>query len=149
MGSELKLKNDPIMLIMFFAAGADNKITKDEIERFKQIVTFHGYWKQTSITNDLLASLAKEASDLLSIDGAQHAIKLIINQVDENMKTLALALAIEVCASDFKVVKEEVEFLRGLRKKLNIDVALAKNLEASIKIRYFTNNESKMLKIFR
>ena len=68
MGSELKLKNDPIFNHVF-SLRADNKITKEEIERFKQIVTFHGYWRQTSITNDLLASLAKEASDYYQLMG--------------------------------------------------------------------------------
>ena len=65
-----------------------------------------------------------------------HIVEAIGDNLSENEKNTGYALAVEVCASNFKMVPPETDLLEVIKKSWKIKKEIIKNVDSSVRIRY-------------
>ncbi len=65
-----------------------------------------------------------------------HIVEAIGDNLSENEKNTGYALAVEVCASNFKMVPPETDLLEVIKKNWKIKKEIIKNVDSSVRIRY-------------
>ena len=128
-----------ILELMYLAALSDGELCEIELNSITiKLKTYPlliniGTNQKNKILSDLLGTLQdKTTKDIL------NKIKEII---PDNLKKTAYAFALEVCAKDLVLHKNEISFLKYLAKLFNIDNETADALRKSIDIRYFATLE--------
>ena len=66
----------------------------------------------------------------------QHIVEIIGEQLSENDKNTAYALAVEVCASNFAIVPPENDFLDCLEIQWKIKKKIIEAVKLSSQLRY-------------
>jgi hypothetical protein len=141
----MKIKNDPIELLMMFSAAADWEIDGQELQRISNTVEHYPHWKSYGDIESRLQEIKEECQSLVDSHNSQYeAVEYICSQVDQSKKELAYAFCFEICASNLVLNKEEVEFLKEVASYLSISPEISAAISKSIQIRYFTNRMDKM-----
>ena len=70
----------------------------------------------------------------------EYIINEIGEEVDQQGKNIAYALAAEVCASNFEIVPPETNLLKKMSDTWEIDKKLKDSINTSIKLRYGIDN---------
>ena len=65
-----------------------------------------------------------------------HIVEAIGDNLSEDEKNTGYALAVEVCASNFKMVPPETDLLEVIKKSWKIKKEIIKNVDSSVRIRY-------------
>ena len=66
-------------------------------------------------------------------------LKEINDVIPDNLKETAYALALEICAKDLVMHKNEIAFMKKVAKLFGIDDATAEALKKSVDVRYFAS----------
>jgi len=141
----MKIKNDPIVLLMMFSAAADSTIDEKEKQRILNTIDHYPHWKFYGDTENILQSAREECTALIqSYNSHYEAIEHICGQVDQSKKELAYAFCFEICASNWVLNEEEEKFLKQVASYLSISPEVSTTIRKSIEIRYFTNRMDKM-----
>ena len=128
-----------ILELMYLAALSDGELCEIELNSITiKLKTYPlliniGTNQKNKILSDLLGTLQdKTTKDIL---------KEINEIIPDKLKKTAYAFALEVCAKDLVLHKNEISFLKYLAKLFNIDNETADALRKSIDVRYFATLE--------
>lgn len=122
--------------IMVLAACCDGEFTIDEIRRINAIMDCYPYFP-----NLTESSLRDIAGDCLQAGVSEKTlIKHMVSELHVDYHLPALAFAYEICAADIVIEPQEKQFLRDLKRALNISDELANAFEISIQSRYFASD---------
>ena len=113
---------------------SDHELYEIELDSIAKLVTYPLFKTVTTkrrekVLSDLLGDLPRTTTD--------EFLKEINNIIPDNLKETAYALALEVCAKDLKMHKDEIKFLKKVAKLFGISDDLAQALRKSVDVRYF------------
>lgn len=134
----MNTQEEAILKLLYMSALSDHELHEIELDSIKaKLVTYPLFKTVTTKTrekvlSDLLGDLPRTTTDEL--------LKEINNIIPDNLKETAYALALEVCAKDLKLHKDEIKFLKKVAKLFGISDDLAQALRKSVDVRYFATN---------
>ena len=131
----MNTQEEAILKLLYMSALSDHELHEIELDSIKaKLVTYPLFKTVTTkrrekVLSDLLGDLPRTTTDEL--------LKEINNIIPDNLKETAYALALEVCAKDLKMHKDEIKFLKKVAKLFGISDDLAQALRKSVDVRYF------------
>ena len=134
----MNTQEEAILKLLYMSALSDHELHEIELDSIKaKLVTYPLFKTVTTkrrekVLSDLLGDLPRTTTDEL--------LKEINNIIPDNLKETAYALALEVCAKDLKMHKDEIKFLKKVAKLFGISDDLAQALRKSVDVRYFATN---------
>lgn len=134
----MNTQEEAILKLLYMSALSDHELHEIELDSIKaKLVTYPLFKTVTTkrrekVLSDLLGDLPRTTTDEL--------LKEINNIIPDNLKETAYALALEVCAKDLKLHKDEIKFLKKVAKLFGISDDLAQALRKSVDVRYFATN---------
>ena len=127
-----------VLQILVLAASSDGDIQKEERNLINKYSEHHPYLRdiEPSEFNEIVIDVQKK----LSVGMKEEYILEDINQnISNDEKVTAYALAYEICASNFTFAPQELNFLKLIREKWKITNIDHDSIVRSIKIRYKIN----------
>ena len=131
----MNTQEEAILKLLYMTALSDQELHEIELDSIKaKLVTYPLFKTVTTkrrekVLSDLLGDLPRTTTDEL--------LKEINSIIPDNLKETAYALALEVCAKDLKMHKDEIKFLKKVAKLFGISDDLAQALRKSVDVRYF------------
>lgn len=126
---------DALVYVMVTAAAADRTVHSIESEVISGIVETLPVFAKYERTH--LASAISACKELLSSEeGLDAILGLVAGALPHGLRDTAYALAVEVAASDRKVIQEELVFLELLADRLDVPKLSIAAIEYSARVRY-------------
>ena len=124
-----------LLTILIMAASADRVIAKTENNIINTYIELYPNLKSLS-TEDI--RFARETvRELINMNGHTNFLETVGKEMSAEEKSVAYALALEVCAADFNmVIPQETDFLQLLVDKWSLNDELVKSLQQSVSLRY-------------
>lgn len=120
---------------MYLAALSDGELSDIELNSIKtKLVTYPllrniNTNQRNKILSDLLGTLQNKSTE--------DILNELNEMIPDKLKKTAYAFALEVCAKDLVLHKNEMNFIKYLAKLFNIENETAEALQKSIDVRYF------------
>ena len=135
MGQGGILSEEAILRLMYLAALSDGELCDIELNSIKTKLVTYPLLRNISTNqrNKILSDLLGTLQDRTTKD----ILKELKEKIPDKLKETAYAFALEVCAKDLVLHKDEISFLKYLAKLFNIDNETADALRKSINVRYF------------
>ncbi len=135
MGQGGILSEEAILRLMYLAALSDGELCDIELKSIEtKLVT---YPLLRNITTNKSRKIISDLLGTLQNRSTKDILKEINEIIPDKLKKTAYAFALEVCAKDLVLHKNEINFLNDLAKIFNIDNETAEALRKSIDVRYF------------
>lgn len=127
--------HDALIYAMVMASAVDRTMSDGELSRIGEIVqhlpVFDGF------ESDRLIAVAQDCTALVSgNEGLDIALETIRDTLPPRLRDTAYALAVEIVATDRRVVAEEVRLLQLLRARLSLDKLTCAAIERAAEARY-------------
>ena len=124
-----------LLTILIMAASADRVIAKTENNIINTYIELYPSLKSLS-TEDI--RFARETvRELINMNGHTNFLETVGKEMSAEEKSVAYALALEVCAADFNMaIPQETDFLQVLVDKWSLNDELVKSLKQSVSLRY-------------
>ena len=137
----MKTFEEAILKLLYMTAAADGDLHPIELDSIKtKLVTYPLLKTITSNRRE------KVLSDLLENNynkkPESEILKEINKVIPDHLKETAYAFALEICAKDLVMHKNEMTFIDKVGKLFKIDQDTANLLKKSIEIRYFRTTDS-------
>ena len=129
------LEQTALIYTMVMVSAADSNMTDEEIRTIGSIVrmrpAFEGY------DLDLLPQAARDCAAMLDQDnGLDKTIDFIVEELSEELRETAYALACEIAAADGHIEQEEIRLLEMLRYRLPVGRLPAAAIERGVRALY-------------
>lgn len=127
--------HDALIYAMVMASAVDRTMSDGELARIGDIVqhlpAFDGF------DPDRLITAAQRCTDILSgPEGLDIALETIRDALPATLHDTAYALAVEVIATDRRIVAEEIRLLQLLAGRLSLDKLTCAAIERAAQARY-------------
>lgn len=125
---------DALVNLMVIAARSDDVVSDKELARINGLVgrlpVFDGYDRNriTEVAQDCLAFLAETSS-------LDALLDMAIAAIPSRLHDTAYALAVEITAVDLHLDQDELQFLQGVRDRLDCDRLVTAAIEAATRAR--------------
>ena len=131
----MKANGEKILTILYLAAAADGHIDESEMTMFDKIR--HTYVALSGISNSRLEKITHQCLKNIT-DGESIAslIRRISIGMNENLRNITYALAVEVCAANFNISNLEADFLSILKDTLGVSDSISEATLLSANVRY-------------
>jgi tellurite resistance protein len=126
-----------LIYLMVTMAAVDGRMGEAEMNRIGAIVKRYPVFR--NFDPNRLVNIAREAGDLLSIDGDEGLrtlLALVKEGLPARLRETAYALAVEIAAADMKVPDVEIRLLQIIRDTLELDKLSCAAIERSAIARY-------------
>ena len=121
--------------VVILAMDADGDFQQEELDMLKQVINAHPEFK--GITNEDGIEVMGELYNKLSVGmERKHILEQLGEEFNQNEKETAFALAKEICASDFKIMPAETDFLSLMCEMWSIPDDVVQAVNRSIALRY-------------
>ena len=134
----MKTFEEGILKLLYMTAGVDGTFHPHELDSIKlKIVTYP--WLRT-VTGNRANEIKQELMENIHNKKPQLEILAEIdNIIPDELKVTAYALALEICAKDDVMHKNEIAFMKKVAKLFNIDNETQDALKKSVDVRYFAS----------
>jgi tellurite resistance protein len=124
-----------LIFTMVLISAAEGDMTDRELERIGQFVRFLPVFRD--FDKERLPAVGRACADLLRReDGLDLALDTIAEALPQRLRETAYTLACDVAIADDDIAEEELELLKLLRQRLNIDRLVAAAIERATYARY-------------
>ena len=134
----MKTFEEGILKLLYMTAAIDGDLNRIELDSIKaKLVTYPLLKTITSIRRERVLSDLMENN--YNSKSESEILKEINDVIHDNLKETAYALALEICAKDLVMHKNEIAFMKKVAKLFGIDDATAEALRKSVDVRYFAS----------
>jgi uncharacterized membrane protein YebE (DUF533 family) len=135
----IKMLAEKILQIMLLAAFSDGEVQQSELALLNSLRTHNKLFK--SISDRQIQNVIQRISIRLSGDESEEKsvfsmLVEIAKGLNGEEKNIAYALSAEMCASNFRILPAENEFLKKIIQALEISPEQADIVHRSIELRY-------------
>ncbi len=124
-----------LIFTMVLVSAAEGEMTDAELDAISRQVRYLPVFR--SFHHDRLAEVGRQCAELLrEDDGLDVAFDMIAEALPRPLCETAYALACEVAAADGDLANEELNLLRMLRQRLNVDRLVAAAIERTTYARH-------------
>ena len=132
----MKRFEEGIIKLLYMTAAADGELHPNELDSIKQkLVTYP--WLRTITSNRREKILSELMENNYNKKPESEILAEINNIIPDELKATAYALALEICAKDDVMHKDEVAFMKKLAKLFKLDDETIQSLKKSVDVRYF------------
>ena len=132
----MKRFEEGIIKLLYMTAAADGELHPNELDSIKQkLVTYP--WLRTITSNRREKILSELMENNYNKKPESEILAEINNIIPDELKATAYALALEICAKDDVMHKDEVAFMKKLAKLFKLDDETIQSLKTSVDVRYF------------
>ena len=132
----MKRFEEGIIKLLYMTAASDGTFHPNELESIKQKLDTYP-WLRT-VTRNRASQIEQELMENIYNKKPESEILAEIKAIiPDELKPTAYALALEICAKDDVMHKDEMAFLKKVSKLFAIDNETANSLKKSVDVRYF------------
>jgi uncharacterized membrane protein YebE (DUF533 family) len=132
----MKRFEEGIIKLLYMTAACDGELHPNELDSIKQkLVTYP--WLRTITTTRREKIVSELMENNYNKKPESEILAEINNIIPDELKATAYALALEICAKDDVMHKDEMAFMKKLAKLFKLDDETIQSLKKSIDIRYF------------
>ena len=125
-----------LLKMVVLAAVSDGEVQPNELEAINLIRKSHPVLRQVS-DSECQAAIADIYNKISAGMEPKHILEQIGSEYSSEEKSLAYALAVEVCYSDFSIKNEEMHFLNDIEKQWKIPKEVSEPIKFSANLRFF------------
>jgi tellurite resistance protein len=128
-------RHTALIFTMVLVSAAEGEMTDAELDAISRQVRYLPVFR--SFHHDRLTEVGRQCAELLrEDDGLELAFDMIAEALPRPLGETAYALACEVAAADGDLAAEELNLLRMLRQRLNVDRLVAAAIERTTYARH-------------
>ncbi len=129
------LEQTALIYTMVMISAADSNMTDEEIRTIGNIVQMRPAFEGYDV--DQLPQAARDCAEMLDQDsGLDKTIDFIVDELSEELRETAYALACEIAAADGHIEQEEIRLLEMLRHRLPVGRLPAAAIERGVRALY-------------
>jgi tellurite resistance protein len=126
-----------LIFTMVLVSAAEGEMTDAELEMIGRQVRYLPVFRE--FDHERLTAVGRDCAELLRReDGLEVALELIAETLPQPRRETAYAIACDVAAADGSLDSAELEILKLLRRRLNVDRLVAAAIERAAYARHAT-----------
>ena len=130
---------EKLLQVILLAAFSDGEVQKSELSLLNSLRTNNKLFK--TLTDKQIDNVINDIASRLSSGGDEKSkvismLEEVSRSLSDEEKTVAYALSAEMCASNFRLLPVEDEFLEIARQILEVPVEQSEIVHRSIELRY-------------